>query len=263
VEDMSKRIKWTDEMLADEAKKYETRSDFVKGSNAARTAQRRGIMDKICAHMPIRRDMPQKYTDDDLINIASKYSTLADFYKQDNGAYQTLKRRPIWNEATKHLEKTRNNDPYSEEEILEIALRYDSRADFKRGCKGAYAKVFVLGLEDKAFEHMIRQHGDYDAIYVWEAIGEYWNDKKVYKIGLTSARLKDERMKRVAGRSGLVASMIILKKLTNTNVSKLEKQLHEYGEEVKFSRDFDGCTEFRALAALELDLVLKAIDDLS
>ena len=44
--------KWTDEMLRDEALKYETRGEFAKASrNAYYRAQRRGILDDICEHM--------------------------------------------------------------------------------------------------------------------------------------------------------------------------------------------------------------------
>ena len=59
-----KRI-WTDEMLQAEALKYNTRTDFERGSYGAyQVAHLRGIFDKICGHM-----IDGSPTDNDVIYI--------------------------------------------------------------------------------------------------------------------------------------------------------------------------------------------------
>ena len=46
------RLKWTDELLRQEALKYTTKKDFLKNSESAyKTAKRRGIFDEITQHM--------------------------------------------------------------------------------------------------------------------------------------------------------------------------------------------------------------------
>lgn len=46
-----KLINWDEKMIRKEALKYNTRNDFKKGSNAYRSAQRKGILDDVCSHM--------------------------------------------------------------------------------------------------------------------------------------------------------------------------------------------------------------------
>jgi hypothetical protein len=44
-------IKWSDEMLREEASKYNSKSDFRKCSKAYAVAQKRGLLEHICNHM--------------------------------------------------------------------------------------------------------------------------------------------------------------------------------------------------------------------
>jgi hypothetical protein len=99
---------------------------------------------------------------------------------------------------------------------------------------------------------------DNDAIYVWESVGETFNGKPVYKIGITSARLKDCRVKNVAKKSGRDAKIVILQSVKNARA--LETLLHTFGDDPKFDK-FDGSTEFRALSGSELARVLELIRD--
>ena len=46
------KITWSDEMLKEEALKYNTRTTFNKNSKSAyQTAYSRGILDEVCSHM--------------------------------------------------------------------------------------------------------------------------------------------------------------------------------------------------------------------
>ena len=51
----TKATKWTKEKILDEAKKYNSRSDFSKKANGAyKKAKEKGYLDEVCAHMPKR-----------------------------------------------------------------------------------------------------------------------------------------------------------------------------------------------------------------
>ena len=51
-----RRIKWTDEMLREEALKYDSRTEFSKANRSAYSiAAKRGIIDALCQHMERRR----------------------------------------------------------------------------------------------------------------------------------------------------------------------------------------------------------------
>lgn len=82
---------WTDEMLAAEALKYETRKDFERGSYGAyQASQRRGRLNIHCSHMtPIFIF----WADEMLIEEAQKYQTRAEFEQGSYGAYQSINRR--------------------------------------------------------------------------------------------------------------------------------------------------------------------------
>ena len=94
------RTTWTEEMLADEASKYSTRSDFQRGSSGAYSAARsRGLLDKVCVHM----DWLHTYwTEEMLADEAYKYSTRSDFQRGASSAYQTARKRGLLDKVCAH-----------------------------------------------------------------------------------------------------------------------------------------------------------------
>lgn len=96
------QAKWTKEAIAAEAKKYETRASFQKGSQAAYNAARRlGILDEVCAHTPIRKS----WDPDAIAAEALKYETRKKFSDGDFAAYQAARRHGILDEVCAHMEK--------------------------------------------------------------------------------------------------------------------------------------------------------------
>ena len=87
---VSKRI-YTDEIIAAEAKKYSSRSDFKKNSPKhydAACSQK--LLNKVCSHM--RAINPRLYwTKERCIEAAAKYSNQADFIISENGAYSSAR----------------------------------------------------------------------------------------------------------------------------------------------------------------------------
>jgi hypothetical protein len=103
---MTKKITyWTDEMLRDEALKYDTKNKFAKGSNNAyNAAKRRGddFFNSIISHMKTLR---RSWTEDELRNEALKYDTKTKFRKGSPSAF-TLSRNKgsdFYNSVTSHM----------------------------------------------------------------------------------------------------------------------------------------------------------------
>lgn len=98
---MGKYIKWTYELLKEEALKYNTRSDFSKGStNAYRVSLNRNILDSICLHM---NNKYVSWTDDMLKDEALKYNTRIDFIKGSTSAYYLSLNRGILDSICSHM----------------------------------------------------------------------------------------------------------------------------------------------------------------
>jgi len=98
-----KNIKWTNEMLKNEALKYNTRLDFQNSSSnsAYQIAKRRGILDDICKHMITQF----KWTTETLKEEASKYNSRSIFYKTNQSAYSTAYSRGILDNICSHMNR--------------------------------------------------------------------------------------------------------------------------------------------------------------
>lgn len=96
---------------------------------------------------------------------------------------------------------------------------------------------------------------DNDAIYLWKVIGEFRNGVQVYKVGITSARLGDQRIREVAKTHGFDFEIEILAK-TIGKATDLEGECLKIGTKLTDIIG-DGATEFRALTELELRQVKR------
>lgn len=92
---------------------------------------------------------------------------------------------------------------------------------------------------------------DNNTIYIWKAINEFFNDKSLYKIGVTSSRLRKKRIVQVAGKLGWDYEIILLEKVS-CEATTLEKEIHKIGISPNLT-GFDGATEMRALSDEELE----------
>ena len=93
-------IKWTPETITAEALKYNTRSEFARGSGGAySTATRLGIRDDVCSHM-IRK---VKWTPETITAEALKYNTRSEFKKGSGGAYHAARNLKILDAVCLHM----------------------------------------------------------------------------------------------------------------------------------------------------------------
>jgi hypothetical protein len=84
---------------------------------------------------------------------------------------------------------------------------------------------------------------DGNCFYLWRAVGAYFNGEPVYKFGVTSTRLKLDRIEIVANAGGLEYDLILW--LPVTDAFAIEAKVKRMGASPQYT-GFDGCTEFRA-----------------
>jgi hypothetical protein len=161
-------MKWTLDKLQEEASKYKTRNEFCKhGNKAYQAAQKKGLLDKICAHMEDRipsvgKDSNNfKWTIEKLQTEASKYKTKGEFAEKSFNAYQSAIYQDLLDKICAHM-PTRKRLPrekhsqfkWTLEKIQEEALKYDKREEFKRNKGGAWSAAQELGILDQVCSHM-------------------------------------------------------------------------------------------------------------
>jgi hypothetical protein len=98
-----KRIQWTPELIAAEAKKYKTRVTFMRGSGGAYNSARRiNILAEVCAHMAL---LQVNWTNEMLLNEAQKYGNRKAFQFGSSGAYSTAHKRGIIDAVCAHMKR--------------------------------------------------------------------------------------------------------------------------------------------------------------
>lgn len=146
---------WTKETCEKEALKYETRSDFSKGSSGAYTiACREGWIDDICGHMVLGKAPAGHWTKENVIAEARKYKTLKEFRESSNGCFTVCYKKGWENEACDHMDirpKFPNGHWDIKENCRKEASKYLSRGKFAAGCSSAYVAARRNGWLDEFF----------------------------------------------------------------------------------------------------------------
>ncbi len=176
-------MKWTDEVLQEEALKYKTRRAFREdGYNAWKAAGIRGVLEKITSHMSKVRDT--KWNKETLHLEALKYKTRFEFEKADSSTYRSALYHGWMDEICGHM--TSRMTKWTDEMIREEALKYNTRADFVRGCRGARDAAGRRGILDEVCSHMVKKYGD-KSLYIGRKTHLYLVDVKGsgVKVGLS------------------------------------------------------------------------------
>ncbi len=141
--------KWSKARIENEAKKYQSLSEFNKKSPSAyRAAQKLGILDKVCPHMEGRKlQMSLSLA----TSIAKEYSYRTEFKKNNSTAYNYLRKKGLLDSVCSHMPKPKR---HTKESCFELAKKYSSRIKFKRENSGAYSYLTRLGLLEEALDHM-------------------------------------------------------------------------------------------------------------
>lgn len=144
---------WTVQLIKEEAKKYNKRVDFQKGSESAyNSARRKKILDDVCSHMLNYRKV---WTMEMIISEANKYNTIREFDKKSNRAYQAASRKGVLKEVCSHMKG--HYTAWTNEIIRKEALKYKRRIDFHKKNSAAYKEAIKRGILDEVCTHMNKQ----------------------------------------------------------------------------------------------------------
>ena len=150
------KIKWTDEAIYEEAKKYSSKEEFRKGCSAAYTiAHKKGIIEKACLHMVSSRKTRHYWTFEQCQNAASKYQSRKDFKKNDSSAYSTAVRNGWIEQICTHMVKPIPKIKWTYEKLVEDAKKYKTKKDFKLFSHSAYVTAVRNGVLDEICSHML------------------------------------------------------------------------------------------------------------
>ena len=134
---------WTNEKLAEEAKKHKTKKDFMNAENGAyQTACRKGIIHEICAHM-VEIQKPHGYWNikENCATEAKKYRTRKEFMKSSNGAYAGALKNGWLDEICSHMHVTGNRFHRAiyvwefDDKSAYIGLTYDYKTRYQQHLK--------------------------------------------------------------------------------------------------------------------------------
>lgn len=152
----------TNEELTIITSKYDDLRVFRKKERRAyRLICERGLHN-LCAHM--KRGVVY-HSEEELAAVALKYNVMADFRRENPNIYDMIQSRGLLEKLCGHMKRcewgSKVGDvcrkPYTDEELFEIANRYNSISDFKKEESGAYNAIRHRGLLDKFCAHMDRK----------------------------------------------------------------------------------------------------------
>ena len=93
-------VRWTEQMLIEEALKYNNRSDFQSANSGAyKSAIRKGILNDVCSHMIYKLI---NWDEKMIRKEALKYNTRNDF-KNGSNAYRSAQRKGILDDVCSHM----------------------------------------------------------------------------------------------------------------------------------------------------------------
>ena len=140
---------YTDEELLTIANEYSLRKELrKKNPTIYGIISKRGLRDKAFAHMEDYIAEKKNYiSNEQIVQIASRFETRIDFMDKEYYAYRTAKRRGILDEVCKNMTKGRNlNGRWTEESVRRVASRYKSKKEFMQHSYIAYNAASYFGI---------------------------------------------------------------------------------------------------------------------
>ena len=145
---------WTKKHCAEEAKKYQNRSSFCKGSNGAYTAAlKHSWLDEICSHMEIR--WKKRWTSKELCaEEAKKFNNRKEFAEFSSGAWAAAQQKGWLDEICSHMEVRWQKKWDTKAKCAKEAKKYKNRTDFQRYSPGAWNAANKHNWLDEICSHM-------------------------------------------------------------------------------------------------------------
>lgn len=221
-----KNIRWTDEMLRDEAAKYNTLKDFSTNSSSAyKTAHDRGILDDITKHIP----KSKIWTYDEVMDEVKKYVDYNDFTNNSPAFFQA--RSKGWLDDVKKILPLRIQF-WTKELCQQEADKYMTKKEFKKNSPKAYSAAYTHGWIPEITKHMIVLGDKFKRmVYVFE-----FSDNHAY-VGLT----QDKQRRNYSHLDTSKVTSPIAKHIIETGLQPNYKELSVYID-AKQAQELEDCT---------------------
>ncbi len=136
---------WNYETCFDEAKKYKSRSAFASNSSSAyKVARKNGWLDNYTWFE--EKHKPNRYWNRETCQEeALKYKSRVEFQEKCGSAYVVANKNGWLNDYTWFERPVIHNKKWNSETCLKEARKYNSKAEFRRNCSGAYNVAYKYG----------------------------------------------------------------------------------------------------------------------
>lgn len=176
-----KPMKWTDEKIKQEISKYSSLVDLrnsESGLYGALLRKNEEEFNELTKGLDKKRG---RYSDEELENIAKQYTSYSEFQKGNNGALAVAKDRgkDFFERITKHFVR-KVREPYTLDELRQIASKYKTLGDFQNTDAGAYNVARSKGnfFFKEITAHMVQvNYWDYQKV---EDLAKKYNTKKEF-----------------------------------------------------------------------------------
>jgi cytochrome c553 len=126
----SGELKYTEDMVRDIASKYTSLGDFIRDNRklyGAISKSNISLRNEITKHMTRKT---KSWSDDEIRDIASKYSVLGDFIKENPTLVTISRNRGIYKDITKHM--SRKTNTYTDQDLINVAVNAGSYSNFRK-----------------------------------------------------------------------------------------------------------------------------------
>lgn len=147
-------MKWTDDIIINEAQKFDNVSEWMKNSPlSCGAARRRGkdFYEKCTSHMTYQIRKP--WSDDEIIEDAKKYEQVS-HWKSKSSSYGAAQLRgtDFVKKCTKHMSGIKR---WTDEDIIEDAKKYETKIKWIKNSASAYKTAIDRNLLNKCTAHMV------------------------------------------------------------------------------------------------------------
>jgi len=147
---------WTPEAVAEEAKRYRTRTEFQQKAYGAYEAalRRYGNLDEVCAHMESGRKINRKWTRERIEELVKGCKSLSEFRQEHRLAYRAVLKND-WHDLLASLPTVITpHGWWTLPRVTEEAAKYLTRTAFMKGSAGSYDAARRNGWLEDVCSHM-------------------------------------------------------------------------------------------------------------
>ena len=147
---------WTLARLKEDAKQFETRTEWQDNSSGYSRALELGLLEKCCGHM-VQFQKPHGYWDEERsFKVAKKCKSRRELNKTYSAAYKKLFTLKLLDKACAHMvPSSRPAGYWTKATILESAKEFKHIGQWQKALGGAFNKARELGIVEAATKHMV------------------------------------------------------------------------------------------------------------